>query len=54
MALTESSGGGVKGLAAALAVIALAVVIWFGTKGKTVDDPPRPWHSETPAPTAGK
>lgn len=54
MALTESSGGGVKGLAAVMALIALLVAIYLGTRGPSIDEPPRPWHSETPAPTAGK
>lgn len=51
MALTESSGGGVKGLAAVLAVIALLVVIYMGTRGPADTEPPRPWHSSTPAPS---
>lgn len=50
MALTESSGGGVKGLTAVLAVLALLVALYFGTRGPAIDEPPRPWHSETPAP----
>lgn len=54
MALTESSGGGVKGLAAVLAVLALLVAIYLGSRGPADTEPPRPWHSETPAPTAGK
>lgn len=51
MALTESSGGGVKGLAAVLALLLLAVVLYLGSRGPVVEEPPRPWHSETPAPS---
>lgn len=50
MAYTESNGGGVRGLVGVLAVLALLVLIWFGTKGPAEETPPRPWHNETPTP----
>lgn len=50
MALTESSGGGVKGLTAVLAVILLLLLIYFNTRGPVDTEPPRPYRSETPAP----
>ena len=49
MAMTEGTGGGRTKLVVVVGLILLAVTIYLGTQGKPVDEPPRPWHSESPA-----
>lgn len=45
------AGGSAKGLLGVLLVLGLLVLVYLGTRGPAAVDPPRPWHSETPAPS---